>query len=252
MRSKTRSITDFMIQIFPRALSLLLLTLSMAVAQDAAPEEKREEKGRQARFVCSSVPEGLENPVRVLSGTEVTPVVISKYSASDAVKIPADGIIRIVREIANPQDPQKPQYLTLAQATIPETINEAVIILVPMAKSANGMIFHTKVQDVGAFKGGETMFLNLTNTKIGIELGTAKIALDSGQVKTHNPLGTSASVSLPIRLSFLDTTKNEWAMITASTVALYATRRELCMFIWDTRFNRVDFESVTLPAAKVQ
>lgn len=241
-----------MIQILPRALSLILLTLSMAPAQDAAPEEKREEKGRQARFVCTSLPEGLENPVRVQSGKEIVPVVISKYNASDAVKIPADGIIRIVREIPNPKDPQSPQYLTLAQATIPETINEAVIILVPMEKSANGLIFHTKVQDVGAFKGGETMFLNLTNTKIGIELGTAKIALDSGQVKTHNPLGTSTTVSLPIRLSFFDAGKKEWAMITASTVALYASRRELCMFIWDSRFNRVDFESVTLPAAKTQ
>jgi hypothetical protein len=54
-------------------------------------------------------------------------------------------------------------------------------------------------------------------------------------------------VSLPIRLSYLNPQLQEWAMITASTVALYSTRRELCIFNWDARFNRVDYESITFP-----
>ena len=125
-----------------------------------------------------------------------------------------------------------------------------MIILMPVAKNSNGLLFQTKVQDLAALKGGDSMFLNMTNLKIGIELGKAKIQIDPGQVKTHNPLGSSKSVSLPIRLSYFHPERQEWAMITASTVALYSTRRELCIFNWDTQFNRVDYESITFPVAQ--
>ena len=117
----------------------------------------------------------------------------------------------------------------------------------PAAKNPNGLLFETKVQDLAAFKGGDTMFLNMTNLKIGVELGKAKILIEPGQTKIHNPLGTSKSVSLPIRLSYFHTDRKEWNMITASTVALYSSRRELCIFNWDTQFNRVDYESITFP-----
>ena len=91
------------------------------------------------------------------------------------------------------------------------------------------------------------MFLNMTNLRIGVELGKTNILIEPGQIKAHNPLGSSNSVSIPIRLSYFHPERNEWAMITASTVALYSTRRELCIFNWDKQFNRVDFESITLP-----
>lgn len=209
--------------------------------------EPRQAKGRVAWFVYTSVPEGLENPVSIMSGKDISQVLLSKLSPSDPVKIPADGILRVVRKIENPQDPKKPEYLTLAQATVPETVTNAIIILMPVAKNSSGLLFQAKVQDLAALKGGDTMFLNMTNLKIGVELGKAAIEIDPGQAKIHNPLGGSASVSLPIRLSFFNPEKQEWSMITASTVALYSTRREMCIFNWDARFNRVDYESLTFP-----
>ena len=222
---------------------------SPLIAQDdgGTRTEPREAKGRVACFVYTNIPEGLENPVSVMSGKDISQVVLSKLSPSDPVKIPADGILRIVRKIENPKDPKKPEYLTLAQATIPETVVNAIIILMPAAKNSNGLLFQTKVQDLAAFKGGDSMFLNMTNMKIGVELGKAKIEIEPGQSKIHNPLGTSKSVSLPIRLSYFHPERKEWDMITASTVALYSTRREMCIFNWDTRFNRVDYESITFP-----
>lgn len=216
-------------------------------AQDEGSGEPRKAKGRVAWFVYTSVPEGLENPVSVLSGKDISEVILSKLSPSDPVKIPADGILRIVRRIENPKDPKNPAYLTLAQATVPENVANAMIILMPVAKNSNGLLFQTKVQDLAALKGGDSMFLNMTNLKIGVELGKEKIGIEPGQVKIHNPLGTSKSVSLPIRLSYFHPERQEWAMITASTVALYSTRRELCIFNWDARFNRVDYESITFP-----
>jgi hypothetical protein len=229
---------------------LAFCTASVLFAQEDESAEKRQAKGRVAWFVYTSMPEGLENPVSVMSGKNISQVVLSKLSPSDPVKIPADGILRIVRKVENPKDPAKPEYLTLAQATVPEDVSNAMIILMPVAKSSNGLLFQTKVQDLAALKGGDCMFLNMTNLKIGIELGTAKLLIEPGQVKTHNPLGTSQKASLPIRVSYFHPERQEWAMITASTVAIYSTRRELCIFNWDKRFNRVDYESITFPVAQ--
>jgi hypothetical protein len=220
---------------------------SLLLAQEDDKHESHQARGRVACFVYTSVPEGLENPVSVMSGKDISKVLLSKLSPSDPVKIPADGILRVVRKIENPQDSKKPEYLTLAQAIVPATVTEAIIILMPVAKNSNGLLFRAKVQDLAALKGGDTMFLNMTNLKIGVELGEAKIKIEPGQANIHNPLGASKSVSLPIRLSYFHPERQEWAMITASTVALYSTRREMCIFNWDTRFNRVDYESITFP-----
>jgi hypothetical protein len=230
-----------------RTLTLGCLLVSPALAQEPAQPEKKPARGRAAYFVYTSMPEGLENPVSVLSGNELSQIVLSKLSPSDPVKIPADGIIRIVRKIPNQEDPKKPAYLTLAQATVPESVSDAMVILMPIAKNPNGLLFQAKVQDLAALKGGDTMFLNMTTLKIGIELGGAKIGVGPGQVNIHNPLGTAKTVSLPIKFSYYDAAKEEWRLITASTVALYSTRRELCIFNWDSRFGRVDYESITFP-----
>ncbi len=216
-------------------------------AQESDNVESPRLKGRRAWFVYSSMPEGLENPVSVMSGKDISQVLLSKLSPSVPVKVPADGVLRIVREIENPKDPEKPEYLTLAKAFVPETVNLAMIILMPIPENPKGLLFKTKVQDLAGMKGGDTMFLNMTNLKIGIELGREKFLVAPGKSKIHNPLGTKKSVSLPIRLSFFHPERKEWDMITASTVALYSTRRELCIFNWDSRFNRVDFESITFP-----
>ena len=229
-------------------LGLFFLPAVPSLAQEPQTTEPRQAKGRVAWFVYTSMPEGVENPVSIMSGKDVSQVLLSKLSPSEAVKIPADGILRVVRKIPNPKDPQKPEYLTIAQATVPENVADAIIILMPVAKNPNGLIFHAKVQDMASFKGGDSMFLNMTNLKIGVELGQEKIEVESGQAKIHNPLGAAKSVSLPIRLSYFHPERKQWTMITASTVALYSTRREMCIFNWDASFNRVDFESITFPA----
>lgn len=216
-------------------------------AQESGSVESPPLKGRLAWFVYSSMPEGLENPVSVMSGKDISKVLLSKLSPSAPVKVPADGVLRIVREIENPEDPEKPEYITLAQALVPETVNAAMIILMPVPENPKGLLFKAKVQDLAGMKGGDTMFLNMTKLQIGIELGREKFLVAPGKSKIRNPLGSKKTVSLPISLSFFHPERKEWEMITASTVALYSTRRELCIFNWDSRFTRVDFESITFP-----
>ncbi|MFK7911077.1 MAG: hypothetical protein AB8F34_10835 [Akkermansiaceae bacterium] len=221
--------------------------VSPLFAQENGRGEPPQRKGRMAWFVYTNMPKGLENPVSVMSGKDISQVLLSKLSPSGPVKIPADGILRIVRRIENPKDPKKPTYLTLAEAIVPEKVSAAMIILMPVAKNSKGLVFKAKVQDLAAMKGGDTMFLNMTHLKIGIELGREKLVVIPGQGKIHNPLGTKKTVSLPIRLSYFHPKSRKWDVITASTVALYSTRRELCIFNWDNDFQRVDFESITFP-----
>jgi hypothetical protein len=229
-------------------LFVALWSISPSLAQGAdGGAESRKAKGRVAWFVYTSMPEGLENPVSILSGADLSEVLLYKLSPSEPVKIPADGVIRIVRPVPNSQKPDKPEYITLAQASVPDNVSKALIILMPVAANTGGRVFQAKVQDLAGLKGGDSMFLNMTNLQIGIELGKAKIRLGPGQAETHNPLGSEQSVSLPFRLSYFHPERQEWSMITASTVALYSTRKELCIFNWNSQFNRVAFESITLP-----
>ena len=81
------------------------------------------------------------------------------------MKIPADGIIRIVREVENPEDPEKPKYLILAQANVPEGVGKALIILVPLAKPSGDLVFQAQVQDLAKFTGGDWLFMNLTTVQ---------------------------------------------------------------------------------------
>jgi hypothetical protein len=232
----------------PLHAGLAFFTVATLAAQDAGNGgESRAARGRVASFVCTNLPEELENPVNIMAGKQLNRILLSKFSPSDPVRIPADGILRMVRRIEPPKDPGKPEYLTLAQATVPDSVTNAVIILMPVAKNPEGLLFKTRVLDLAACKGGDSMFLNMTNLKIGVEMGKEKILVEPGEIKAHNPLGGAKAASIPIRLSFFHPERSEWAMITASTVALYSTRRELCIFNWDKRFNRVDYESITLP-----
>lgn len=234
----------------PILLSVVALATSAALAEDYPSVESKERaaRGRVASFVYTTLPDGLENPVSVMAGGEIHQRLLSKFSPSDPVKIPADGILRIVRKVENADQPDKPAYLTLAQANVPESVLNAVVILMPVAENPKGLLFHTKVLDLAAAKGGDSMFLNMTNLKIGVELGKASIVVKPGEIKSHNPLGSSKAITIPIRLSYFHPKQDEWKMITASTVALYSTRRELCIFNWDKQFNRVDYESITLPS----
>jgi hypothetical protein len=231
-----------------RTFLVALFSIISVAAQDPAPEENSKTKSRNARFICSKLPDKLENPVKVQFGKEVVPLLLSTVNMSQAVKIPEDGIIRIVREVPNPEDPTKPQYVTLAQAAVSEDAQQALVVLIPMAEPKGGLVFHSKVTDITNIKGGNTMFINLTNLKVGIELDKQAIGIGAGETKLHNPLGTKPKASLPVSFQFYDPEKKKWELITQSTMAFYSTRREICFFTWNEQYKRIEFSGVTFPA----
>lgn len=216
-------------------------------AQGEGGGEARQARGRVAWLVYTSMPEGLENPVSIMSGKDVSQVTLSKRSPSEAVKIPEDGIIRIVRKVEGPKEPGKPEYLTLAQAQIPEGVGKALIILVPTVKNPSGLLFQAKVQDLAAFKGGDSLYMNLTNLRVGVELGKTSLEIKPGEISIYKSPSLAEPTNIPLRYSFFDPAKQQWKMLSASTIVLYSTRREICIFSWDPRFNRVDYHGITFP-----
>lgn len=224
----------------------LFLTFT-AAAQEQPAAENQPARGRVAWFVCTAIPDGLENPVAFMSGKDLGQVTLSKRSPSEPVKIPEDRIVRLVRKIPNPEDPEKPKYLTLAQATVPEGVQKAIFILVPTAQKPGEMVFNTKVQDLAKFKNGDWMYLNLTKLDVRVDMGKTVIPLKSGATALFDAAAYKEPTNLPIRYSFYRPEEQQWQMLSASTVVIYPTRREMCIFSWDEEFNRINYHGITLP-----
>lgn len=214
----------------------------------AEPEaEKREESGRLAWFVCTSIPDGLENPVMVQSGELVTKLELPRYMASAPVKISADGIIRIVREVIDPEDPGKLKYLVLAEAKIPEAVREAMVILVPLPKPEGDLVFQAKVQDLADFKGGDRLFINMSDTNIGIQIGPTKVAVPARRSKIYRAPDLTKPTNMPIMYQFYHPEREEWKLLSASTVVLRPTRREIVIFNNGSRVGNIKKHKILFP-----
>ena len=97
----------------------LLFAGILPLAGQAEPDgDKPRKPSRAAWFACTSIPDDLENPVQVMSGKDSTRLELPRFMTSEPVKIPKDGVIRIVREVPDPENPEKPKYLVLAEARI--------------------------------------------------------------------------------------------------------------------------------------
>lgn len=203
--------------------------------------------GRSAWFACTSLPDGLENPVKVLTGEEIIKLELPRYMTSEPVKIPGDGMIRIVREIPDPEDPAKMSYLILAEAIIPDTVREALIILVPLPKPEGDLIFRAKVLDLANFKGGDRLFINMSNTGIGVQMGPTKVAVPAGQSKIYEAPVLAKPTNMPIMYQFYHPGREEWKLLSASTVVLRPTRREIVIFNNGSRIGNIKKHKILFP-----
>ncbi len=216
-------------------------------AQSEPAGEKRAGPGRSAWFVYTSMAEGVENPVKVMGGKNIIDLKLEQYMASDPVKIPDDGILRIVREVPNPDDPANPKYVVLAEAKILESVREALIILVPLAKPEGDLLFQAKVQDLAAFKGGDRLYINLSDTNIGVKLGETSVTVPAGQASIYSASKMAESTNMPISYSFYHPEEKKWKLLTASTVVIRPTRREISIFNNGSRLGKIEKHSIVFP-----
>lgn len=230
-----------------RTLALVWLVITCLSAQEPETTEEKKPRGKVVHFIYTSMPEGVANPVTVLTGTVMTELTLSKRMASEPVKIPADGIVRLVRKLETPPAAGQLPYKIIAQTTIAENIQKALVILMPVKANPEGLLFQCKTIDLASFKGGDYLFINLTTLNVAVDMGTNKIPLKPADMKIYNAPTVTEPINVPIRYSYYDATKEEWNVISSSTVALYGTRREICIFSWDPRYNRIDYHGITFP-----
>jgi hypothetical protein len=223
--------------------------LPLAGQSDSGGDKPRK-PGRSAWFACTSIPDGVENPVKVMSDGKLTELKLPRYMASDPVKIPTDGIIRIVREVPDPEDPAKIKYLVLAKAKIPEDVREALIILFPLPKPKGDLIFKTKVQDLASFKGGDRFYINLSNTHIRVKLGDTKVTVAPKKANIYKAPVLAKPINMPIMYQFYHPVQKKWRIMSASTVVLRPTRREINIFNDGTRLGNIKKHKVLFPVQR--
>jgi hypothetical protein len=214
-----------------------------------AQESTTERGGRQAWFVQTAMPEGLENPVKVLTGkNDIQLLELSNRLASGPLKIPADGVVRLVREEPDPEDPRQTIFLTLAQAKIPAGMNQALVLLVPTPrKEGSDLLFQTRVQGLTDFKGGDFLYINLTNMNVAVEIGKTKIPLKPGTTRIYQGQATAEPRNLPFRYSYFHPEKEKWTVLSASLMITSSTRREIFVFSVDGTTARVKCHGITFP-----
>jgi hypothetical protein len=232
------------------SICLLFLGILPLAAQSDSGGDKPRKPGRSAWFACTSIPDGVENPVKVMSDGKLTELKLPRYMASDPVKIPTDGIIRIVREVPDPEDPAKIKYLVLAKAKIPEDVREALIILFPLPKPKGDLIFKTKVQDLASFKGGDRFYINLSNTHIRVKLGDTKVTVAPKKANIYKAPVLAKPINMPIMYQFYHPVQKKWRIMSASTVVLRPTRREINIFNDGTRLGNIKKHKVLFPVQR--
>jgi len=231
------------------ALGFLCAVIPPMVAQSGAGAGNRGSAGRTAWFACLAKPEGLENPVRILAGGQMSELELPPFLTSEAVKIPADGLLQIVRPTPDPADPSKTKLLILAEVKIPENIREALVILDPLPVPEGDLLFRTKVQDLAKFKGGDRLYINLSNTNIRVRLGKSMVTVAPRQANIYESPELAQSTNIPIMYEFYHPERGEWKILSASTVVLRPTRREITVFNDGTRLGSIRNHKIIFPVA---
>ncbi|NNC90067.1 MAG: hypothetical protein HKN82_16540 [Akkermansiaceae bacterium] len=207
----------------------------------------RAERGRFAWFAATSVPDGLGNPILVQAGKEVLEVVLPRRSASLPVKVPADGVLRIVKRADDAVPPDgEPAFETLAEVSIPERARQALIILEPAADDADPLVVAT-VHDLVDFKRGAYLFINQTKMDVAVEMGDARLDIKPAGAELFLVLEDRKPVSVPISYRYRRPNREKWHLLGASTVLLSPTRREICVFSTNPKSGRIDYHGITFP-----
>lgn len=228
----------------------ILLTGLLPLFGQSEPDGKNGKRpARSAWFVCTSKPVGLEDPVKVLIGEELREVKLPKFMASEPVKVPKDGLIRIVRTKPSPEDATKVEYAVLAQAKVSEGVREALVILTPLPKPDGDLLFASNVQDLAGFKGGDRFFINLSETPIRVTLGQTVVTVGPQKADIYQSPALAKPVNMPIIYSFYHRERKEWKLLSASTVVLRPTRRELFVFNEGSRIGNIKKHKILFPVA---
>jgi len=221
---------------------ITLLCAQWVCGQTKAPEPV-EVRGRRAWVVATTMPKDVANPLPILTDEKLEMVRMHLRMVNQAVPVDDTGVVRAVKAITMPDGTLG--YEDLARCVVPEGVREALIVLVPNDKE-EGLKFSSKVIDLAKFRKGGCLYVNLVKTKIGITIGEQKAVLAPGGMEFINPLEDQKSGVFPVRF-FYEIPKDpeaEWKLMTSSKMAIYDSRREICIFFYNKEIGNVDFRGV--------
>ncbi|MBT8038469.1 MAG: hypothetical protein KJO21_13100 [Verrucomicrobiae bacterium] len=112
------------------------------------------------------------------------------------------------------------------------------------------LIFRAKIQDLAAFKGGDRLYINLSNTHIRVKLGRTKITVAPRQAKIYKAPVLAKPTNMAIMYDFYHPKKKEWKIISASTVVLRPTRRAINIFNDGTRIGNIKKHKILFPVQR--
>jgi len=181
----------------------------------------------------------------VFSDKKLHKIPIHLRSIGNAVPVDETGLVCAVKEITDENG--EINYLNHSQSTVPEGLQEPLIVLEPKTDENDGLKFRSKVIDLSKFKKGGCLYINLTSTKIGITIGDHKTVVTTGGMKFINPLDQQKKNDvLPVRFFYEvpKESKDEWKLMTSSKMAIYESRREICIFYYNEAIENVDFRGI--------
>jgi hypothetical protein len=234
-----------------RSLILIGITLSAVVFAQGSDESSSPDKkkmGRRTWIIATSLPDGVKSPVTVLAGGKLSEVRLSKRSVGTSIKVPQDGIIRVVNPIVSAAG--ETTYETLASMMVPEGVRESLIVLAPAAILKPPLKFKSKVIDLDKFRGGNALFVNLTTLEIGVILGSKKTSIKTGQIGIVDIGGFSGSKSVPVSYYYRSPKQKKWNLISASTVPLRSSLREILIFSYNTELGQIGYHGMSFHVSK--
>ena len=219
-----------------------MLLCQFTFAQNTPVAEKF--SGRKVWLVSTSIPKDLENPLPILIGEELMEARLYLRSIGSPIPLDSTGIVRGVKVIKD--DDGKAAYQNLFVSKVPEGVSQALIILVPQAEDADGLRFKSKVIDLSKFKKGGCLYVNLVPTKIGVTLGDLKTVIAPGKMEFINPLGNKDKDVKHVQFFYNSPKgdKGEWKLMTSGKMAIYKSRREICVFFYNEQIENVDFRGI--------
>lgn len=225
----------------------MALIMATCLSAQPAPVEQEREAGRRAWIVAASKPENVDNLIQVLSGDKLHDVQLLLRGVGAPVPVDDTGVVRIVKDVTGPDG--KVAYKNLAVARLAEGVREALIVLVSNDEEEEGLMFKSKVIDLAKFKRGGCLYVNLVKTKVGITIGEEKTVVNPGGMEFLNLLGDEKAAVKSIRFFYEipkkpDAPEGEWKLMTASRMAIYRSRREICIFFYNKEIENVDFRGI--------
>ncbi|MFK7849843.1 MAG: hypothetical protein AB8D78_02595 [Akkermansiaceae bacterium] len=205
----------------------------------------RKKSGRQAWIVATSLPDDVKSPVTVLAGGELSEVRLSKRSVGTSIKVPKDGVIQVVKPSLS--EDGKTTYEILVSVMIPEGIKKSLIILAPVPNLKPPLKFRARIVDLDKFRGGNALIVNNTNLEIGVVLGAKKATLGTGQIQIMDVGEFSGSKNVTVSYHFRLPKQEKWNLISASTVPLRSSFREILIFSYNADLGQADYHGITFP-----